>query len=415
MQIPPYFERLQMLRWHDIRDMRFSLDPAMAESTPEALNIFQGIAAIEGKTREQVEKNHLAIGEFCDGLIAKFPQSALFWYLRGMVAAQAPNVPTARFHVARALQLDPEFPHARDSLSSLFNDDLGDDALSEFIDKSKTDSEHIIEKCHLVAKSLFDEGRLMEADPFIQLSNCLRFKSISASIPFNACKDAFEELKKQGTTKQALEDLSKKKKYDYGVCWIDDHERFIDCHKKTKEDTNKVALSELVSAVLERLSRPTACVDYGCYLGAMLNIVRENLSGHDGVSFIGIDPDPHGIDACKKEYPWVSAHLGDDGALAEIPLPDSLGVVFSNATMGIMAPEEVERVIEHFSARAEYFIIGDDIINMDGEAPLIRHGVERFLHNYGTILRKHGYTVEETVFPPLPMRYLSGFIVARKD
>ena len=183
---------------------------------------------------------------------------------------------------------------------------------------------------------------------------------------------------------------------------------------------NKVDFCKIIHDTLSALPQDNlVCVDFGCYIGAMLKIIYDLFppEKRQQVSFHGIDPDRNGIGYCRQNYPFIQAHQGSHEELVNgrLDLPEKIDVVYSNATLGIMEPKAVEQFIEGFAGRTRYFVIGDDIINLNGDFPLIRQGVQRFMHNYGTILKRFGYSVEKLLFPPSPMRFLSGIIIVKRD
>ena len=110
------------------------------------------------------------------------------------------------------------------------------------------------------------------------------------------------------------------------------------------------------------------------------------------------------------------------GSLA---LPEKVHVFLAHTMFIMYQPKSADKIIAFMSGKTDYIVIGDDIVNLDGDMPVLRGAIEGdipeakatsplfVLHPFRKVLEKHGFAVEQVHFAVEPERGMTGYIVAR--
>jgi hypothetical protein len=80
----------------------------------------------------------------------------------------------------------------------------------------------------------------------------------------------------------------------------------------------------------------------------------------------------------------------------------------------MLHPDDVSAVLGYLAGRVRHLVVADDVVNVDGEFPIIRTPLY-IMHNFRMPLEAAGFAIEDEVFADAPDRSCTGFIVARNE
>jgi hypothetical protein len=176
---------------------------------------------------------------------------------------------------------------------------------------------------------------------------------------------------------------------------------------------NRVAFARLIADHL----RPGAnCLEIGCYSGSLLRALQAELHRREqACALFGIEPVRAAVAHLQRSCSHATIIEGDVAALAagrfDPVLPDTFEVVCLSGVCSMLAPEEMDALLTWASQRCRAIAIADDVVNLDGDAPVARGPYT--LHAYRLILARTGFDVATLVMvPELAQRGFSGFIAA---
>lgn len=96
-----------------------------------------------------------------------------------------------------------------------------------------------------------------------------------------------------------------------------------------------------------------------------------------------------------------------------VPVPGRMDICIISRVLMILHPEDVAAILGFLKDRVATFVICDDIMNVEGEFPILRTPPNFIiLHEYRKILEAAGFGIRETIMAGVPDRECTGFIVA---
>ena len=146
-------------------------------------------------------------------------------------------------------------------------------------------------------------------------------------------------------------------------------------------------------------------------------MARDQLSSDllESTNFGGLEPNRLAVGYGREVYPWLQFIGGSVQEMlsGKLQIPADINICVISRVFMILHPDTVDRMLKFLQDRVEQFIICDDIMNVDGEVPLIR-GPSRLLimHPFRRIFKKIGFEINELYMAKVPDRECSGFLIA---
>ncbi len=367
-------------------------------------------AAMEGNTNVGSLANRAA--DTCRILRSKHPDDPFVFHLSGMVSLVNGNSEAAKMFWGQALLMEPTYSDARETLEEF----LGSAGTDAYL-KKLTKGANFLRREHLrEARRLLKAGKLGEADDFIQKACALMNPGYSMLEDYDTCRATAEMLRQAGKMDAAMCERIE----DLRVLWAGVDGNAIDeaeANFAVAEDRKQFAA--IAAEVLKRRkSDNVTCFELGCFTGFNLGLVRETLGATwaERVSFHGLEPNAAAVAYCRGRYPFIQIRQGTHVDLIDggVPLPNILDACLIGRVFQMLHSDDVSVVLEFLGGRVRHLVIADDVVNVDGEFPIIRTPLY-IMHNFRMPLEAAGFVVEDVVFADAPDRLCTGFIVARSE
>ncbi len=348
----------------------------------------------------------------CRGLRSRHPEDPAVFHLSGLVAFVIRNPEAAKAFCGQALLIEPGYADARQALEGYLESEGGD--MDAYMEKLGKGVEFLRKEYLDEAHRLLGQGKPAEADRFIQKACAVVNPEQTALEDHATCVAKTKDLMKIGRLGQALEQIVRSMK---GL-WVGmDEDAVLRSVETFDAAPDRKQFAALVCDLIESRKAPcTTVFELGCFAGFNLNLVKETLGADaaDTVSFYGLEPNETAVAYCRKHYPFIRVHQGThrDIMSGAVPVPDRLDICLVSRVFQMLHPRDVAVIMGLLGERADCLVICDDILNLDGDYPILRDPLI-IMHEFRKVLDKAGFTVEDVVFAEVPDRACTGFIIAR--
>ena len=348
----------------------------------------------------------------CRGLRSRHPEDPAVFHLSGLVAFVIRNPEAAKAFCGQALLIEPGYADARQALEGYLESEGVDmDAYMEklgqgveFLRKEYLDQDH----------RLIGQGKPAEADRFIQKACAVVNPEQTALEDHATCVAKAENLMRTGRFGQAMEQIVRSME---GLWTGMDEDAVLRSVETFDAAPDRRQFAALVCDLIEsRKAARTTVFELGCFAGFNLNLVKETLGADaaDTVSFYGLEPNETAVAYCREHHPFIRIHRGThrDIMSGAVPVPERVDICLVSRVFQVLRPHDVAAIMTLLGERADWLVICDDILNVDGDYPVIR-GTLFILHEFRKVLDKAGFDVDDVVFAEVPDRACTGFIIAR--
>ncbi len=352
----------------------------------------------------------------CRGLRSTRPEDPFVFQLSGLVAFLIRNTEAAKAHWGQALLIEPGYADARQALEGFLEIEGAGGDVDAYVAKLGKGAEFLhreyLEKAH---RLLRQEDR-PEADRFFQKACALMNPDRTALDDYATCVAKTNDLAKDGKLGSALDAVVRSLETLWTGMDEDAVARSIETFTAAPDRRQFAAL--VCDLIESRKAARTTVFELGCFAGFNLNLVWETLAAEtrDTVSFYGLEPNETAVSYCRKHYPFIRIHRGAhrDMMSGAVPVPDRVDIFLVSRVFQMLRPRDVAAIMMMLGERADCLVICDDILNVDGDYPVLR-GSLLILHEFRKVLERAGFTVEDVVFAEVPDRACTGFIVARNS
>lgn len=348
----------------------------------------------------------------CRELRVRYPDDPFVFHLSGMVSAVNGNFEAAKALWGQALLVDPTYSDARQTLEQF----LGVAGTDAFLKKLAKGVDFLRQESLQEARRLLKAGKPMEADGFVQKVCALMNPDYSPLADMASCVADTRRLMDAGQMEAALNACIESLE---GLWARADEAAVEEAQERFSAAPDRRQFADIVvKLVRRRRVKGVTCFELGCFNGFNLNLVRETLGADKAkrVSFHGLEPNAAAVAYCRRHYPYVNIHQGTHADLVAdaVDLPETLDVCMVGRVFQMMRPADVVRVLGWLARRARYLVIADDVVNVDGDFPVIRTPLY-VMHNFRQPMEAAGFDIVDVVFAENPDRSCTGFIVARRS
>lgn len=350
----------------------------------------------------------------CRGLRSTHSEDPFVFQLSGLVAFLIKNTEAAMAFWGQALLIEPGYADARQALEGFLEIEGGD--MDAYMEKLGKGVEFLRKEYLDEAHRLLGQGKPAEADRFIQKACAVVNPEQTALEDHATCVAKTKDLMKIGRLGQAVEQIVRSMVGLWGGMDEDAVLRSIETFTAAPDRRQFAAL--VCDLIESRKAARTTVFELGCFAGFNLNLVKETLGADaaDTVSFYGLEPNETAVAYCRKHYPFIRIHRGThrDMMSGAVPVPERVDICLVSRVFQMLHPRDVAQIMGLLGERADWLVICDDILNVDGDYPVLR-GSLIILHEFRKVLEKAGFRVDDVVFAEVPDRACTGFIVARNS
>jgi len=364
----------------------------------------------------------------CDGRKKKYPENPYALNLLGLFSVEFKNCEAAKALFAKAFSIDADFQAARDNLVSVMRENDGGEDVMGYLTIMGADEKNVADYHAYTAQRLLERGEIAEADRHLQKAVAILNPFLPPLEDYTAALASTKCLFNENTLAQVLEHVNPLSRPN------DIHGTITSLPFEEYEDKSRTAdrlnCAKIISNLLkEQTSSDVSCVDLGCFNGFMLSLVKKELgrSSEKTAHLYGIEPQPAPIAYCREFYPFINVLEGTSGDMmsGSLALPKKVDVFLAHTIFIMYHPKSVGEILAFLNGRAHYVVIGDDIVNLDGDMPVLRNRVNGeipqekrtsppfVLHPYRKTFDEHGFAIEQVHFAEEPERGMTGYIVAR--
>jgi len=355
--------------------------------------------------------------ETCRAMRDKHPGAAYVFHLSGLVAYINDNAEAATQFWGRAVLADDTYVHSRTALEEMLAGDPDwTDAVAYLA--ALADGEDVLVGRYISsAQAHFDAGRWDEADRLNQRASAFRRVDVSKLGPVAACRAESAAAKDDGTLAARYQGVAEKYRRYWGAVDADTISR---SHAEWVTLPDRRQLAQLTAAAAMGVPGETCRVfELGCLAGFNLSQARDALPDAERgrVTFGGLEPNADAVAFGKAQFPWAEFVTGSiqDMTAGKLQLPERIDVCVVSRLFMILHPDDVAAIFAYLRERVGAYVICDDIMNVDGEFPILRRPPDFLvMHPFRALLEANGYRIDGMEMAAEPDRECTGFIIAAR-
>jgi len=201
-------------------------------------------------------------------------------------------------------------------------------------------------------------------------------------------------------------------------------ENHLDTYWGSSANSQRRKLVDLiVNELSENDDHHLSVLEYGSHVGVNIKLIKEAIGSAKNVTFYAVEPNNEAYISMSEKLPFVIGLNGEDEKFIQAKnFPDcNINLSFVNAVFYSMEGARVERVCSKLSSISDVIIIGDEMVNYEGEKTIIHTGTDylgneyiTFAHPYKKILSSLGFSNLSLVTEIEPKLAITGYILAKK-
>ena len=185
----------------------------------------------------------------------------------------------------------------------------------------------------------------------------------------------------------------------------------------TRNSANRNRLIELIRREISDISHPDQLniLEYGSHVGINLDII-DRLLPDNSITFYAVEPNLEAINFMREKLPYVKLLHADDVNFVKNDLfpPTKVQISFVNSVFYCMNPKRVQSVLLKLSKISDVIILGEGMVNLNGNLSEFMIDPPCFSHPYRKWLGKLNFVECWLEDVPDPRPQLNKFIAFRK-
>ncbi|MEK9753131.1 MAG: hypothetical protein VW338_07980 [Rhodospirillaceae bacterium] len=353
----------------------------------------------------------------CATMRAKYPNAAYVFHPSGLVAYINDNEEVATRFWGEGLIDDEGYKLARAALQELLSGDPDWLDVATYLETLQGGEAAVVGHYVSRARADFEAGDLVEADRLLQRASAFKRDRVSKLHSLDNCRTKAEAARADGSLAASYDAVVQKYRHYWGNL---DTATVDSSHAAWADLPDRHQLAALTAeAVTRRFAEHDDCFvfEVGCLAGFNLAMARDALAAdlRSRIRFSGLEPNAQVAGHGRTLHPWAEIMVGatEDLIAGRVAPPDRIHVCVVSRLFMILHPDDVAACFRFLRGRVETLVICDDIMNIEGERPIIRTPPDfLIMHPFRKLLTENGFRVEKLEMAAVPDRECTGFIVA---
>ena len=202
--------------------------------------------------------------------------------------------------------------------------------------------------------------------------------------------------------------------------WFERKANDSDDHLNLYWDSGNSATRQQLVRIIEELVRSfneekISVFEYGSHVGVNLKLIQQACPA-TAFSMTALEPNLEACNFLKIKLPEVEVIQGGESVFLRKSGKTQFKFHISlvNSVFYSMSGSKTKRVIRRLCEISDFLVVGDSMINLDGNKLTFNSDPVFFSHPYVKLLSNCGFEIIEFISAVEPQPQLDGFIVAKK-